>query len=248
MPKIVVVLPTYNEAANLAAMIDAIRALSLPGLQILVVDDASPDGTGRIADGLAAAHPGAMAVIHRVGKKGLGTAYCEGFTWALAAGAASIVQMDCDFSHSPAYLPHLISQLADYDVVVGSRYVRDGKLDERWELGRVWLSAWANLYARTLLGIRVRDATAGFKAWRRETLAGLGLDRIYSNGYVFQVEMAYLAQRLGFRILEVPIYFEDRRIGRSKMTMPVKLEAAWRVWELRAKHRRLTAADRRAVS
>ncbi len=247
MSKTVVVLPTYNEAANLAAMIAALQALPLPGLRVLVVDDASPDGTGRIADDLAAASAGDVDVIHRAGKKGLGTAYCEGFTWALASGAANIVQMDSDFSHSPAYLPHMLSRLADYDVVVGSRYVANGKLDERWELGRVWLSAWANLYARTILGIRVHDATAGFKVWRRETLAGLGLDRIYSNGYVFQVEMAYLAQRLGFRILEVPIYFEDRRIGRSKMTIPVKLEAAWRVWEVRAKHRRLTAADRRAI-
>jgi len=245
--KIVVVLPTYNEAANLAVMIDALRALPLPGLHILVVDDASPDGTGRIADELTAASAGAVSVIHRAGKKGLGTAYCEGFNWALASGAATVVQMDCDFSHSPAYLPQMISQLGQYDVVVGSRYVASGKLDERWELGRVWLSAWANLYARAILGIHVRDATAGFKAWRRETLAQLGLDRIYSNGYIFQVEMAYLAQRLGFRVLEVPIYFEDRRIGRSKMTMPVKLEAAWRVWEVRAKHRRLTADDRRGV-
>ena len=244
---IVVVLPTYNEAPNLGAMVEAIRALPLPDLRVLVVDDASPDGTGRIADTLAARSQGAVNVIHRAGKKGLGTAYCEGFNWALTAGAKTVVQMDCDFSHSPAYLPQMISQLEYYDVVVGSRYVTSGKLDERWELGRVWLSAWANFYARAILGIQVRDATAGFKAWRRETLAGLGLDRIYSNGYIFQVEMAYLAQRLGFRALEVPIYFEDRRIGRSKMTIPVKLEAAWRVWEVRAKHRQLTAADRRAA-
>ena len=246
MNNIVVVLPTYNEAANLAAMVEAIRALPLPGLQVLVVDDASPDGTGRIADTLAAGSAGAVDVIHRTGKKGLGTAYCAGFKQALAAGATCIVQMDCDFSHSPTYLPQMVSQLEYYDVVVGSRYVTSGKLDERWELGRVWLSAWANFYARTILGIRVRDATAGFKAWRCETLAGLGLDRIYSNGYIFQVEMAYLTQRLGYRVLEVPIYFEDRRIGRSKMTMPVKFEAAWRVWEVRLRHHGLTPADRRA--
>jgi len=153
--------------------------------------------------------------------------------------------MDCDFSHSPAYLPQMISQLEFYDVAVGSRYVPSGKLDERWELGRVWLSSWANFYARTILGIQVRDATAGFKAWRRETLLGLGLDRIHSNGYVFQVEMAYMTQRLGYRALEVPIYFEDRRIGRSKMTVQVKFEAAWRVWEVRARHHGLTVADRR---
>jgi dolichol-phosphate mannosyltransferase len=125
--------------------------------------------------------------------------------------------------------------------------VTNGRLDERWGQGRVWLSAWANVYARAILGIAVHDATAGFKAWRRETLLGLGLDRINSNGYIFQVEMAYLVQQLGYRVLEVPIYFEDRRIGRSKMTTPVKFEAAWRVWEVRARHHRLRPADRRAV-
>jgi dolichol-phosphate mannosyltransferase len=241
----IVVLPTYNEAANLAEMVKALWALSVPELRVLVVDDASPDGTGRIADELAASRPGCLDVIHRTGKGGLGTAYCQGFKWALAAGASSIIQMDCDFSHAPTYLPQMISQLDFYDVAIGSRYVTSGKLDERWEVGRVWLSAWANFYARAILGIQVRDATAGFKAWRRATLLGLGLDRIHSNGYIFQVEMAYLAQRLGYRALEVPIYFEDRRIGRSKMTVPVKFEAAWRVWEVRARHHRLTAADRR---
>jgi dolichol-phosphate mannosyltransferase len=241
----IVVLPTYNEAPNLAAMVEALFAQPLPGLRVLVVDDASPDGTGRIADELAADHPGCLNVIHRRGKDGLGTAYCQGFRWALDASASSIVQMDCDVSHSPGYLPQMIGQLEYHDVVVGSRYVPSGKLDERWERGRVWLSAWANFYARAILGIQARDATAGFKAWRRETLLGLGLNRVNSNGYVFQVEMAYLAQRLGYRVLEVPIYFEDRRIGRSKMTIPVKFEAAWRVWEVRARHHRLTPTDRR---
>jgi dolichol-phosphate mannosyltransferase len=242
----VVVLPTYNEAANLASMVEALWALPVPGLRVLVVDDASPDGTGRIADELAANGPGCLDVIHRRAKDGLGTAYREGFRWALETGASSIVQMDCDFSHSPNYVPQFIGQLEYYDVVVGSRYVASGRLDERWERGRVWLSAWANFYARAILGISVRDATAGFKAWRRETLLGLGLDRINSNGYIFQVEMAYMTQRLGYRALEVPIYFEDRRIGRSKMTMPIKFEAAWRVWEVRLRHQPLTPADRRA--
>jgi dolichol-phosphate mannosyltransferase len=139
----------------------------------------------------------------------------------------------------------MLRRLDAYDVVVGSRYVPDGKLDEHWEQGRVLLSAWANLYARTILGIKVKDATAGFKAWRRSTLLGLGLDRIQSNGYVFQVEMAYVAQQLGYRAVELPIYFEDRRIGKSKMTVPVKFEAAWRVWQVAARHRGLRPADRR---
>ena len=246
MPTIVV-LPTYNEANNLAAMTQALLALPLPGLRVLVVDDASPDGTGQLADTLAAAHPARISVIHRQGKAGLGTAYVAGFRRALAEGAEVIVQMDCDFSHSPSYLPAFIERLAECDVVVGSRYVPEGKLDARWEKGRVALSLWANRYARTILSIWAEDATAGFKVWRRATLEGIGLDRIHSNGYVFQVEMAYVTQRLGYRVLEQPIYFEDRRIGQSKMTIPVKLEAAWRVWEVALRHGRLTPAQRRAA-
>lgn len=243
----IVVLPTYNEANNLAAMTQDLWALPVPDLEILVVDDASPDGTGRLADQLAAAHPGRLSVLHRPALLGLGTAYVAGFRKALAAGAEVIVQMDCDFSHSPGYLPLLLERLNEYDVVVGSRYVRGGDLDPTWGKGRVLLSAWANWYARVLLGIGVRDATAGFKAWRRDTLVGLGLDRIHSNGYVFQVECAYVAERLGYKVLELPIYFEDRRVGRSKMTMPVKLEAAWRVWEVRRRHRHLRPADRQTA-
>jgi dolichol-phosphate mannosyltransferase len=241
---ITVVLPTFNESENLAAITAALWGLPLP-LTILVVDDASPDGTGELAEQLSAAHPGRLGVIHRAGKLGLGTAYIQGFRRALEAGAEVVIQMDADFSHSPNYLPDFVARLTDYDVVVGSRYVPQGKLDEKWEAGRVWLSAWANLYARTLLGIQVRDATAGFKAWRAATLAGIGLDRIRSNGYVFQVEMAYVAERLGYRVLELPIYFEDRRIGHSKMDTRTKLEAAWRVWQVWLRHRRLTPRDRR---
>ncbi len=242
--KTIVVLPTYNEANNLEAMAEALWALPLPELNLLVVDDASPDGTGQVADRLAAAHPGRLQVLHRQGLLGLGTAYIEGFRHALAQGADVVVQMDCDFSHSPAYLPQFMACLNDYDVVVGSRYVPGGELDHKWGQGRVLLSAWANVYARSLLGIRVRDATAGFKVWRRATLQGLGLDRIHSNGYVFQVEMAYVTERLDYRVLESPIYFEDRRIGHSKMTLPVKFEAAWRVWEVRRRHHRLGPEDR----
>jgi dolichol-phosphate mannosyltransferase len=240
-----IVLPTFNEAANVRAMAEALFALPLPELRVLVVDDDSADGTGRIADELAAERPGQLDVLHRIGRRGLGTAYVEGFRAALQSGAKVVVQMDCDFSHSPAYLPEMVRRLDEYDVVVGSRYVPHGKLDEHWERGRVLLSAWANLYARTILGIKVKDATAGYKAWRRSTLVGVGLDRIRSNGYVFQVEMAYVAQRLGYRALELPIYFEDRRIGKSKMTVPVKFEAAWRVWQVANRHRGLVPADRR---
>ena len=239
-----IVLPTYNEAKNLEAMTAALWALPIADLDLLVVDDASPDGTGQIADRLAAAHPGRLRVLHRAGKAGLGAAYKAGFQQAMDAGAEVVVQMDCDFSHSPAYLPDFIGRLRDYDVVVGSRYVGGGRLDKRWGKGRVLLSAWANVYARALLGIHVHDATAGFKVWRRATLQGLGLERILSNGYIFQVEMAFVAERLGYQALELPIYFEDRRVGQSKMSVPVKFEAAWRVWEVRGRHHRLRPSDR----
>jgi dolichol-phosphate mannosyltransferase len=231
--RVSVVVPTFNEADNLPRLVAQLLALPLPDLKIIVVDDSSPDGTGALADRLAADYPGRLSVIHRPGKSGLGTAYLTGFRCALEQGAEAVVQMDADFSHSPEYVPQLVARLQDYDVVIGSRYL---------------LSWWANsVYTRLMLNIRVRDATAGFKAWRRETLLGLGLDRIHSNGYIFQVEMAYVAERLGYRALEVPIFFEDRRIGRSKMSVPVKLEAAWRVWEVRWRHRRLTPGMRRPV-
>ena len=246
--KPIVVIPTYNELTNLPAITQALWALPLPGLELLVVDDASPDGTGQIADELAATHPGQIHVLHRPAKLGLGTAYLQGFRRAIELGAEAIIQMDADFSHSPAYLPGFIDKLDEYDVVVGSRYVPQGKLDENWGKRRVLLSAWANLYARTILGIGAHDATAGFKAWRRDTLLGIGLDRILSNGYIFQVEMAYVTQRLGYHALEMPIFFEDRRIGQSKMTRRVQLEAAWRVWEVGLRHRHLTPSDRRVLA
>lgn len=245
--KTTVVLPTYNEADNLPKITRALLDLAIPDLSILVVDDNSPDGTGKVADDLAAASPGRLAVLHRMGKNGLGTAYIAGFTQALEAGAEAIVQMDADFSHSPSYIPEMIAQLPSYDVVIGSRYISGGKLDEKWEYGRYLLSWFANsVYTRLLLNSHVHDTTAGFKAWRRETLLGLGLDRVKSNGYVFQVEMAYLTERLGYRVLEMPIYFEDRRIGKSKMSMPVKVEAALRTLQVRARHGYLTPQDRRS--
>ncbi len=242
---VVIVLPTYNEADNLEAMATALWALPIKP-HVLVVDDASADGTGQIADRLAAAHPEALSVLHRPGLLGLGTAYVQGFERALAMGADVIVQMDADFSHSPNYLPQMVAELDRYEVVIGSRYVAGGGTDRRWGLGRKLLSAWANLYARTILGLHIHDATAGFRAWRRQTLQALGLERVVSNGYVFQVEMSYMTERLGFNWLEVPIYFEDRRIGQSKMSLSVKVEAALGVWEVGYKHRRLTTASRRA--
>jgi dolichol-phosphate mannosyltransferase len=246
--RLVVVLPTYNEAENVAPMSEALFGLGVPGLNILVVDDESPDGTGRIADELAAEHPGRLHVLHRTGQRGLGRAYVDGFRWALAHDADFVIQMDCDFSHSPSYVPQFLEQIEDYDVVVGSRYVEGGRTDEDWGWGRWMLSWWANsVYTRLILGCGAKDATAGFKCWRRETLQGIDLSHIRSQGYVFQVEMAFVTERLGYRVLEIPIYFEDRRIGQSKMTMSVKIEAALRVWEVRWRHRHLRPRDRLPV-
>ena len=221
--QIAVVVPTYNEAGNVRPMTEALLDLGIPDLGVLIVDDESPDGTGRTADELSGEFGGQVEVLHRAGPRGLGRAYVDGFRRALARGADLIVQMDCDFSHSPSHVPGFLERIRDYDVVVGSRYVRGGRTDEGWGWGRRLLSWWANsVYTRLILGCRVKDATAGFKCWRASTLRGIGLDRIHSQGYVFQVEMAYVAERLGYRVLEVPIYFEDRRVGQSKMAIPVK--------------------------
>lgn len=244
--KLIVVIPTYNEAENIEPMTQALLDLEIRELEILVVDDASPDGTGAIADELAVKHPGRFHIMHRTGPRGLGLAYIDGFNWALQQGADYIVQMDCDFSHSPKYIPQFLKHIEDYDVVVGSRYVKGGKTDESWGFGRWFLSWWANsVYTRLILGCRVKDATAGFKCWRKETLEGIGITEknIRSRGYIFQVEMAYITEKLGYRVLEIPIYFEDRRIGQSKMSLSVKIEAALRIWEVRSKYHRHKAKN-----
>ncbi len=239
--KIMVVIPTYNEASNLPTLIGELLALGALDLTVLIVDDNSPDGTGQVADDLAERYPDRVHVLHRPGKLGLGTAYVTGFGYALEHGSDLIIQMDADFSHSPAYIPQFVEAIEGYDVVIGSRYVSGGSLDERWSWWRYLLSWWANsIYTRLILGVNIRDATAGFKCWRRATLEGIGLDRVRSNGYVFQVEMAYLTEKLGFRFLEIPIHFEDRRIGQSKMTVPIKIEAALRTFQIRWRHSRAT--------
>jgi dolichol-phosphate mannosyltransferase len=239
-----IVIPTYNEAKNLTAMTAALRALPFPDLKIFIVDDNSPDGTGELADQLAAKPENRLSVIHRPIKSGLGTAYQAGFRAAIAQRTEGIAQIDCDFSHTPDALIRMAELLDDYDVVVGSRYVPGGGLDKRWDVGRKLLSRWAAFYTKTILGLKVHDPTAGFKLWRRDTLIGIDLNRIHSNGYVFLVEMAYLTQKLGYRVCEIPITFEERQIGESKMSMGVKLEAAWRVWQLRFRHNRLQPKDR----
>jgi len=235
-----VVIPTYNEANNLPSIVGELWSLGIDHLEVLIIDDNSPDGTGQIADEMAEQYKGRFHVIHREGKLGLGTAYLTGFRYALEHGAEYIIQMDADFSHSPSYIPAMLEKCQSYDVVIGSRYVSGGQLDEKWSFWRYFLSWWANsIYARLILNLKVHDATAGFKCWRREVLGAIDFNQITSNGYVFQVEMAVVTEKLGFRAYELPIYFEDRRIGRSKMTVPVKFEAAWRVWEIRWRHRNL---------
>jgi dolichol-phosphate mannosyltransferase len=236
--RITAILPTYNEAENLPNLVSVLFSLPLD-LSILIVDDNSPDGTGRIADDLAKQHPDRFLVIHRAGKMGLRSAYMEGFQKAFELGAQAVVQMDSDFSHDPAVLPEMARSLAACDMVIGSRYVKGGSVDRNWPIWRKALSAFGNFYARTILSSPVHDMTTGYRMWRRETLQAMPLDRIRSNGYIFLVEMAYMAYLLGLRIVEVPIYFADRRWGKSKMSLKIQLEAAMRIWDVRHHYRDL---------
>ncbi len=248
-----VVVPTYNEADNLAEMVDTLFSLPLTNLRLVIVDDDSPDGTGALADKLAQRYnqiQTRMSVIHRPRKGGLGTAYVAGFQRALSDGAEFIVQMDADFSHSPSYILQMLGVVfaTGMDVVIGSRYVPGGTLDENWSWWRGLLSKWANMYCRTVLKIRVRDMTAGFKLWQRRALQDIKLYTVRSNGYIFQVEMAYLSEKLGFHIIELPIHFEDRRVGQSKMNVSVKVESVWRVWELLWRHRKRVSGAREPLT
>jgi dolichol-phosphate mannosyltransferase len=231
--QLTVIVPTYNEAENLPNLVSALFSLPLPDLKLLVVDDNSPDGTGRIADELAQKYPGRVSVFHRTGKLGLRTAYLEGFQKAIASGAEAVAQMDADFSHDPAKLVEMVAALEQVDVVLGSRYVPGGSVDKQWPLWRKWLSAFGNFYARTILGLPLRDITTGYRLWRRETILGMPLERIQANGYIFLVEMAYMAYSLDYRFAQVPIYFADRRWGKSKMSFKIQLEAALRVWQVK---------------
>jgi dolichol-phosphate mannosyltransferase len=227
-----VVLPTYDEAENLATMAGAILAV-LPSATLLVVDDNSPDGTGRIADGLAASDE-RIRVHHRPRKLGLGPAYLDGFGVALAGGARIICHMDADGSHDPRALPRLIAPIDENraDLVIGSRYTRGGRVED-WGLGRRIISRGGSLFARTVLGLRQNDLTGGFKAWRATTLASIPFDNVHAGGYVFMIEMTYRASRAGARIVEVPITFTDRRLGRSKMSRRIVVEALLVVVRLR---------------
>ncbi len=247
MPKLTIVLPTYNEKENLPHMVEALFNLPLDNLHLLVVDDNSPDGTGKMAEDFKSEFPGRIDVLHRTEKAGLGPAYIAGFKKAIADGADYILQMDADFSHQPKYIPQMVETLENgADMVLGSRFTKGGSVDPSWGWYRKLLSWWANrLYVPTLLHIPVYDATGGYRLWRRETLIGIDLNRIQSNGYVFQVEMAYVAVRLGYKVVEIPIHFPDRERGESKMDSRIALEAALRVFEIRRRHHGLNPLMRR---
>ena len=230
--QITVILPTFNEAENLPKIVPELFKLSLPDLKLIVIDDNSPDHTGDIAEELANQHPGRLEVVHRGSKLGLGTAYITGFKLALKGGAEAIGTMDSDFSHPVDKLIPLAEALEGCDIAIGSRYAPGGKVDEAWPLWRKALSSFGNGYARTILRLPIRDVTGGFRLYRRTAVQTLPLEQVRSNGYVFMVEIAYLAHILGLRFGEVPIYFADRRWGKSKMSLRIQLEAAIRVWQL----------------
>ena len=240
--RITVVIPTYNEAENLPKLVSALLTLPLD-LQILVVDDNSPDGTGVIADELAKRDL-RLHVLHREHREGFRAACINGFRFALGHQADAVAQMDADFSHDPAKLAEMAVRLEDCDAVIGSRYIQGGAVDEHWPLWRKGLSAFGNFYSRTILGLPQHDVTGGFRLWRRDVLEGMPLNRVHSNGYVFQVEMTYVAHCLGYRIEEIPVYFPDRREGKSKMSFAIQAEAALRVWTVWWNYRDIRKAGR----
>jgi dolichol-phosphate mannosyltransferase len=227
--KCLVIIPTYNEKDNIPVIVGQVLARD-PAIEVLVIDDNSPDGTGRIADGMAAGDQ-RIHVIHRPGKMGLGTAYVTGFKWALSQQYDLVCEMDADFSHPPATLNLFLEKIKDCDLVIGSRYV-SGINVVNWPLKRLLLSYFANIYARIVTGVPVRDLTAGFKCYRRKVLEAINLDKIKSNGYAFQIEMHFNAYYKGFTVREVPIIFEERKMGQSKMNKKIVYEAVWMVWRL----------------
>ena len=224
-----VIVPTYNERDNLPTVLREL--LAIEALRILVVDDQSPDGTAQLADATANEHPGRVHVLHRTGSRGLGRSYIDGMRHALAGDADVICQMDADLSHLPSELPRLLTATADADVVIGSRYVRGGRI-ENWARRRRWLSAFANHYVRAITGLEPHDVTSGFRAWRREALTKIPLGDLDVEGYAFQVEMTWHAWRTGSRVVEVPITFVERRQGNSKLSRRVIVESAIRPWQL----------------
>lgn len=243
--RITIIIPTYNEAENLPKLVSALFSLPLD-LRLLVVDDNSPDGTGVLAEELSQKHPGRIDVLRRPGKMGLRSAYLNGFQKILDGDAEAIVQMDADFSHDPAVLSEMAKRLEINDVVLGSRYISGGSVDEKWPVWRKWLSAFGNFYARTILGLPLHDVTTGYRMWRSETLKQMPFEHIQATGYIFLVEMIYLAHCLEFKVGEAPIYFADRRFGKSKMSFKIQVEAAMRIWQVWWNYRDLRKAGKLA--
>ena len=241
--RITVVIPTYNEAENLPKLVSALFSLPLD-LSLLIVDDNSPDGTGELAEKLSRENPGRIEVLHRPGKMGLRSAYLNGFQKIMDGGAQAIVQMDADFSHDPNALVDMAKLLETNDVVLGSRYTAGGSVDKKWPVWRKWLSAFGNFYARSILGLPLRDVTTGFRMWQSNALKQVPFERIQSSGYIFLVEMIYLAHCLEFKIGESPIYFADRRWGKSKMSFKIQMEAAIRIWQVLWNYRDIRKAGR----
>ena len=235
--KALVLVPTYNERENLPVLVDGVLAHA--GTRILVLDDGSPDGTGQIADELARAHPGRLDVMHRTGVRGLGRSYLDGFRFAIVSNADLVCQMDADLSHDPKFLPSIMAASDHADLVIGSRYVSGGAV-ENWPIHRVMLSGFANTYIRTVTGLRVRDCTSGYRCWRRQALARLPLDSIRSDGYSFLVEVAFQAAAVGLTIAESPIVFVERRQGASKLSSGVLVESLKTPWRLALKHGRVS--------
>jgi len=226
-----VIVPTYDERENIGRLIEQVLAQD-ERLEVLVVDDGSPDGTGALVDAIVATNP-RVHVLHRPRKMGLGTAYLQGFKWALERPYAYVFEMDADFSHDPAHLPQFLRAIKSADVVLGSRY-RNGKVTVvNWPIARLVLSYSANIYARAVTGLQLFDATGGFKCFRRKVLEAIDLDSVRSNGYAFQIEMSFRAWKRGFRLVEIPIVFHDRTEGESKMSRSILREAVWMVWRLR---------------
>ncbi len=231
-PRSLIVVPTYNERENLPLLLEAVLKVVPTGVEILVVDDGSPDGTGKIADDWAAREP-RVHVLHRTGKLGLGTAYVAGFRWGLDQGFEQLIEMDADFSHDPKYLPVMLKALETHDVAIGSRYVPGGGT-VNWGLGRKILSRGGSLYARTVLGAPIRDFTGGFNGWRRKVIEAVDVGTLRSDGYSFQIELKYRAFKKGFSWTEFPIIFADREVGKSKMNRRIVFEALARVWSFRS--------------
>ena len=225
----IVVVPTYNEQGNLPVLVEAL--MQLPDVRLLIADDQSPDGTGALADRLAREHPGRIEVLHRTGRRGLGRAYVDGFRRAVSEPVDLVCQMDADLSHDPRQLPALLEAADDADVVIGSRYIPGGRI-VNWPKRREVLSRFANVYVRAITRLKIQDCTAGYRCWRRDTLARLPLERFISDGYSFQIETLFTAARLGCRIVEVPITFVERREGQSKVSRGVLIESAIAPWRL----------------